>query len=192
MANCEYIVTKGFEFDCDNIIQPGLEQDAWIFNREDVTASYNATNKMLITDFTLPTGKTGYRVQQLGDAYTGTTTSMNEGTFVNTFNRTVAFIVPKNDPVTAAKILDKLANGEFVMVVQNKFHSEGEQNRFEIYGLEKGLKAASIDEDKYSEETNSGWQVTLTETGNAFPAQFLYKTNEATTLSRLNTLCPVA
>lgn len=185
MANCTYLIEKGFEFDCDNPIVSGLENDAWLINRKFLTVDYENVgtsanpvyDKHVIVNVGTTAGDddtTAVKIKQIGDAYSGTATSLNEGTFLNTFTHTVNILIPKNDPVSAKEILFQLANGEFVVIVKNKYHSEDEANRFQIYGLERGLKAASIDEDKYSEETNSGWAVSLTEAGNPYSAQFAW------------------
>lgn len=67
-------------------------------------------------------------------------------------------VVLANDPDVCNDIIDGLANGDFVVVLENKAKGLNKtenpgDSAFQVYGYYQGLKAAEIGNDKYSEET---------------------------------------
>lgn len=194
---CDYAIKRDIIEDCDNPLSPGLEQEGVIMNRKDVdfaTVAFNATRKNVIETLALKSGKKGYKVIVPGATpFTGTNTAMASGTYRNTFTNTVNMVILANDPDVCADIIDGLANGEFVVVLENKAKSlEKEENpgdsAFQVYGYYQGLKAAELSNDKYAEETNGGWSVSLQETKVPKSALFLYKTSYETTKAAVDTL----
>ena len=93
-------------------------------NRAEVdfgAVTFNATRKNVIETLALKTGKKGYKVQVFGATpFTGTNTALATGTYRNTFTNTVNMVVLANDPDVCNDIIDGLANGEFVIVLENK------------------------------------------------------------------------
>ena len=125
--------------------------------------------------------KKGYKVQVFGATpFTGTNTTLATGTYRNTFTNTVNMVVLANDPDVCNDIIDGLANGDFVVVLENKAKGLNKtenpgDSAFQVYGYYQGLKAAEIGNDKYSEETEGGWNISLQETKVPKSALFLYK-----------------
>ena len=78
-----------------------------------------------------------------------------------------------NGPEVANKVIDPLANGEFVVVAENRHKGTLGASAFQVYGLKQGLRASAGSNDKYAEETNGGWLVTLTESRAPDSALFL-------------------
>lgn len=69
----------------------------------------------------------------------------------------------------------------------NKTENPGD-SAFQVYGYYQGLKAAEIGNDKYSEETEGGWNISLQETKVPKSALFLYKTSYDATKTLVETL----
>ena len=72
-------------------------------------------------------------------------------------------VVLANDPDVCNDIIDGLANGDFVVVLENKAKGLNKtenpgDSAFQVYGYYQGLKAAEIGNDKYSEETEGGME----------------------------------
>lgn len=186
MANlCEKLLGACIGADCSNPIFSGLESGAYIGNKSEWTFTYDENNKNIITTMTPKTYGEGsseynavlYSVQQLGKTpYTGTNTSLVEGNVSNKFTNNFNFVVPDNSP-KAAEILDNLANGKFFAIIANEYDGSDGKGKFQIYGAKKGLVASAIDNDKYSEDTDGGWGVTLTETGTPNSAIFVEHKN---------------
>ena len=197
MAICDITIKKDIAPSCDDPIAPGLEQEGVIMNRADVdfgAVTFNATRKNVIETLALKTGKKGYKVQVFGATpFTGTNTALATGTYRNTFTNTVNMVVLANDPDVCNDIIDGLANGDFVVVLENKAKGLNKtenpgDSAFQVYGYYQGLKAAEIGNDKYSEETEGGWNISLQETKVPKSALFLYKTSYDATKTLVETL----
>lgn len=162
--------------DCANPSAKGVESLGKIINRADlnlagVTKSTNDANT--ISAMPLKSGKVAYDIIQPNKTpFSGTQTEMNEGTYQNTFNHTLSFVII-NHGSNIAKVVDELANGEFVVVLQNKKVDGGSSSPYQVYGLEAGLVASSMVRELYNDDTLAGWQVTMTETGVANSAMFV-------------------
>lgn len=194
---CDNAIKRDIELNCDDPIVPGLEQEGVIMNRSDIdfsTVAFNTTRKNVIETLAMKSGKKAYKVVVPGSTpYTGTNTALATGTYRNTFTNTVKMVILANDPDVCADIIDGLANGEYVAILENKAKNlQKEENpgdsAFQIYGYYQGLKAAEISNDKYSEETEGGWSVSLQETKVPKSALFYYKTDYDTTKTAIDTL----
>lgn len=189
---CDSIIAQGIGTSCEDMVQRGLEADGIIINRKDIDFSattFDESVNNIVKTLVLKTGKQGYPVSQLGATpFTGTNTTLVKGTYVNKFNNTVALVVLDNGAEVCENIIDKLANGEFVVILKNKHKGAGGKGEYQIYGYYQGLYAETIDNDKYSEETEGGWAVTLLETGTPKSGVFLWNTDKETTEAQFDSL----
>lgn len=191
MANlCEKTIKACITADCNNPIFSGLDSEGFIFNKKEIELTYETDggatgNPNVVTEIVMqPTGDdpsvtyTGYRIIQLGKTpYTGTTSTLVEGNVMNKFNNEVHIIIPDNSP-KAAQLIDDLKDGKFVVVLRNEYKGSDGRGEYQLYGGKKGLVATAIENDKYSEDTDGGWAVTLTEEGSPVSALFVeHKTN---------------
>lgn len=192
MNLCEKLLTSCISADCENPIYAGLEQTAFIFNRAevDIDAMEAASNKdgnlyksipmktHTVADETV--SYTGYKIVNLGKTpFTGSQTEMVEGNVANKFTNTFAFVVPDNSPA-AAGILDNIAGGKFLVVVNNQHKGSDGKGGFQLYGVKKGLVASTMTNDKYSEETDGGWAINLIEENTPVSALFIQHTTTDT------------
>lgn len=169
MANlCEKLISSCISADCNNPIFTGVEQTAYIFNFQHVTGyTVDTDNPNLITDLTMGelsegVTATGYRILNLGKTpFTGSNTAFAAGNVSNKFNETVVLVVP-DASATAAQQVDNLANGKFIVVLQNSYEGSDGTGKFQVYGLKKGLTASDISRDPYSADTDGAYMVTLT------------------------------
>lgn len=194
---CDNAIKRDIVANCDDPIVPGLEQEGVIMNRKDVdfsTVTFNATRKNVIETLALKEGKKAYKVVVLGSTpFTGTNTALATGTYRNTFTNIVNMVILANDPDVCNDIIDSLANGEYVVILENKAKNLLKEENpgdsaFQIYGYYQGLKAAELSNDKYSEDTDGGWSVSLQETKVPKSALFYYKTDYDTTKTAIDTL----
>lgn len=197
MTICDNAIKKDIAPSCDDPIVPGVEQEGVIINRADIdfaTVAFNATRKNVVEMLALKTGKKAYKVIVTGaNPFTGTNTALVAGTYRNTFTNTVNMVVLANDPDVCNDIIDGLANGEFVVILENKAKgllkdTNPGDSAFQIYGYYQGLKASEINNDKYSEETEGGWAISLQESKAPKSALFLYKTSYVITKATVDTL----
>lgn len=183
MEDCSKTIAKCIKASCSNPVYSGIDATGWIFNKADVTPVYyqsdpqddTTIDKHQVVSFTMATGKKGYEVQQLGKTpFTGTQTEMVEGTNANTFTNTLALVVPDNSLEVSKDIIDNLANGQFIVVLANSYEGGDSHSKYQVFGLSKGLTATAMTNDKYSEDTNGGWAVTLTEENVGVSGVFFY------------------
>ena len=180
MAVCDEVLKKDIIPSCDDPVVPGFEQEGVIMNRDDIdfaTTAFSATKKNVIETLALKTGKKAYKVVVPGNSpFTGSQVALAAGTYRNTFTNTIAIVVLDNGPDVCADIIDGLANGSYVVVLENKF---------------KGLQKETTPGDcafQYSEDTEGGWAATLEEQKAPKSALFLYKTSYDTTKTAIETL----
>ena len=174
---CPVKISAHIKENCSNPNFGGLEQVGYIINKEDIDAYVR--DGATISSLVLKTGAKAYAVQNAQKSpFNGTATSMTSGNAKNTFNRTCVILVPSNDPETSENVIDKLANGSFVVILENQYKNTAGDNAFEVFGIDKGLKASAIENDKYAEETDGGWKVTLVEEKTPHSATFLFASAE--------------
>lgn len=197
MAVCDELLKKDISPNCEDPVVPGYEQEGVIINRDDVdfaTTAFSATKKNVIETLALKTSKKGYKVVVPGNSpYTGSQTALATGTYRNSFTNTISLVVLDNGPDVCADIIDGLANGSYVVVLENKFKGLQKETTpgdcaFQVFGYYQGLRATAITNDKYSEETEGGWAVTLEETRAPKSGLFLFKTDYDTTKTAVGTL----
>lgn len=177
MGHCDKKISNCIKADCNAPVFTGIEAKAWLFNKEDVNITFSENDANVITDMTMVGTATGYTVTQFGKTpYSGTATSMVEGNAGNKFSNTFMFIVPDNSHTASNTVIDNLANGKFVAVIQNQFDGSDHESAYQVYGAKKGLTASAIDNDKYSEDTDGGWQITLVEENTPISGAFLVPT----------------
>lgn len=189
---CETIISKDIAVACEDMVSKGMEADGVLINRGDVdfTATvFDDTNKNIIKQLVLKTGKNGYAVMQPGNTpYTGTKSSLVVGTYRNSWTHEVQIVVLANTPEVAAEIIDRLANGKFLLILRNVTKGADGKGEFQIYGYAQGLTCSAGENDKYSEETEGGWLMTLQETSAPKSAMFLFNTDSETTTAQYESL----
>lgn len=193
---CDSIIARGISADCDNPIVKGFEADGIICNRADVDFSLSVLdndNKNIIKTLILKSGKKGFPVVQQGATpFSGAKTSLVAGTYRNTFTNEVPIAVLDNGPEVARDIIDGLANGSFVLILKNVHKGVEGKAEYQVYGYYQGLRASAIENEKYSQDTDGGWLVTLQETSVPKSAMFLYNTDSKTTEKQFKALLGAA
>lgn len=191
MGVCDDILKKDISPSCDDPVVQGLEQEGVIMNRADVDFAatvFNATRKNVIETLAMKEKKKAYKVVVPGKTpFTGTTTALATGTYRNSFTNTITLVILANDPDVCADIVDGF------VVLENKYKGlQKEENpgdaAFQVFGYYQGLTATTIENNKYSEDTEGGWTVTLEEQKAPKSALFLYKTSYEATKTAINTL----
>lgn len=177
---CEKLINGCIAADCSNPIYTGIESVAYIFNRSQIESfTFDQTNPNIVTAINMAevsegVDYVGYKIEQLSKTpFTGTTTTMNEGTVQNTFTEAVSFVVPDNSPA-ASMILDSIANGSFVVVLVNEYEGSDSKGKYQIFGSKKSLKCTACERDAYGDDTQGGWAVTLTAEGTPKSAVFVH------------------
>lgn len=189
---CDTVISQGIEQNCDNPIVKGLEPDGVIMNRGDIdfsSTTFDTDMKNVIKTMLLKSGKKGYPVVQMGaKPFTGAKTSLKTGTYRNTFTNEIPIAILDNGPAVAKNIIDGLANGSFVLILRNIHKGDDGKSEYQVYGYYQGLRASAIDNDKYSDDTDGGWLVTLKEESAPKSALFYFNTDSTTTATQYQSL----
>lgn len=196
-STCDYLIKQDIIPSCEDPIVPGVEQRGIIINRADIdfaTTAFNSSRANVIETLALKSGKKAYQVIMYGNSpFTGTQTALEVGTYRNTFTNTVSLVVLDNGPDVCSGVIDGLANGEYVVILENKYKANNKADNpgdaaFQVFGWYQGLKASEITNEKYSEDTDGGWLVNLQETNAPKAGLFFYKTDYETTSAAIDSL----
>lgn len=189
---CESLIKSDISFDCDNQSVRGLEPDGKIINRNDIDFSktvFDDTHKNIIKTLVLKSGKKAYDVVQMGSTpFSGVQSTLNVGTYHNTWQHQIPIAVLNNTPEVCDEIIDGLANGSFVVILRNKAKGTDGSAEFQVYGYANGLVASAGTNEKYSEDTDGGWLMTLQETAATKSAMFYFNTDATTTAKQYDSL----
>ena len=200
MSYCDGIISQDILQDCENPVVGGVERTGIIVNRSDIDFSLTEfetgadARKNVITKIGLKDGKKAYRVViSTNQPFTGTITTLEVGTNRNTFTNNVGMVILNNDPDVCANVIDGLATGEFVCILENKYKNINKDTNpgdsaFQIYGYYQGLSTTTLENDKYSEDTEGGWNVVLTEANSPKSALFYFDTDINTTRAKIESL----
>lgn len=190
--SCDYQLAADLVASCTVKPVKGIKSHGFIMNYNDIDMEATArdeNNPNIVKSLILKTGKKAYKMYVPGKSpYTGTKKTMSAGTYRNRFNKDVSIVILDNGPDVSYNIIDQLANGTFVIVLENKFPGSDNKNTFEIYGLEAGLTATALDDDKYSDDTEGGWLATLQEENAPTSGIFLFGESLSATRTALESL----
>lgn len=186
---CESLIAQDIKIPCEEQVTKGLESDGLIINRNDIDFAKSVVNGNVIESLVLKAGKKAYEIRQDGaNPFTGTKTELNVGTYRNRWKNTVSVVVLANTPDVCGNVIDGLANGKFVVILRNLSKGSDGKAEYQVYGYAQVLKAATGENDKYSDDTEGGWLVTLEEESVPKSAYFFYDTSSETTAAKYQSL----
>ena len=190
--SCDYKLAADLMANCENPSTKGLRNYGWIINIDYIdfeSCVRDESNPTILTTLVLQSGKKAYRMFVPGKTpFTGTNKALADGTYRKTFTKGVNLVILDNGPDVVNNIINPLANGQFVVILENKYGGKDGKNTFEVYGFEQGLSATAIADDKYSEDTDGGWSATLEESGAPSAGIFLFNQSVAATRTALASL----
>lgn len=185
---CDYAIAQDIAVSCENPQKSGMQNKGWLINYDDVDWATLAQTDNIVSKLALLQGR-AYEVVIPGKTpFTGTQTALVVGTYLNKFTKTVSIVILNSGPDVSKNVIDQLANGRFIFIGENKYRGADDKNTFEIFGLEQGLTASEMTNDKYSEDTDGGWAATLTEENAPSSGIFFFAESLATTRAALASL----
>ena len=186
---CESLIAKDIIIPCEDQVTKGLEGDGLIINRDDIDFTKTTVEGNLISAIVLKTGKKAYAIRQEGSKpFTGAKTELTVGTYRNSWKNTIAIVVLANTPDVCANIIDGLANGKFVVILRNLSKGSDGKAEYQVFGFAQALKASAGENDKYSDDTEGGWLITLEEESVPKAAYFFYDTSSEQTAAKYASL----
>lgn len=190
--SCDYKLAADLVANCEETSVSGVRNNGWIINSDDIdrdSCTRDASNPNILNTLVLKSGKKAHRMYVPGKTpFSGTNKALASGTYRNKFTKSVGLIILDNGPDVVKDIINPLANGSFVVILENKYGGKDGKNTFEVYGFEQGLSATAMSDDKYSEETDGGWSATLEESGAPSAGIYLFNDSVATTRTAITSL----
>lgn len=188
MELCDFALAQEIGVSCDNPQKAGLRNKGYLMNYDDIDWDTLAQTDNVVTKLALLKSRAFPVVVPGKTPFTGTQVALTAGTYLNKFTKTAAIVVLNSGPDVSKNIIDQLANGRFVFIFENKYAGTDGKNTFEIYGLEQGLVASEMTNDKYSEDTDGGWAVTLVEENAPSSGIFFFTESLTATRAALKSL----
>lgn len=187
MSDCVKYVLAGIVRNCANQVQKGVEMTGWIINRDHVDLINSKVEGSKITALEFNEGapdKPLFPIVIAGKTpFNGLKASLVVGTYSNSWTKEAPIVILDTGAAVVENVINPLtaADSSFILVVENKYKGQDGDNAYEVYGYDQGLVASAGENDKYNEEANGGWKVTLTEEAAAHAALFLEPTVEEAT-----------
>ena len=153
---CNTIITTGFVLNCNVPPVGGIDANIVLINYDDInrgTTTFNATNELLVENFALKTGKTGYLLEGVKQS-NGKNYSLVLGeNLPNRFKHGISGKI-LNPSVANKSQFQKIANGKFVAVIKQNWKGVDNKDAFEILGYESGLELLEATNNS-TEESNT-------------------------------------
>lgn len=146
-VDCTGNLTADILFDCANAPIGGIEQNVILINKDDidvVNTTTDATNRVLVTNLQLKTGKSGYLLsgvkQSNGKAWELVKKENAPDKFKHTFSGVIF-----NPSAANKQQADGLSKGtKYVAVVEQVWKGIDSEDAFEILGLTSGLELMTM------------------------------------------------
>lgn len=173
---CLGVISANIDEDCENPRVIGYEDTAIIINRSDIDwtgVTYNSSNPRIVEALALISLKKPYAIYnpRLADAsFNGTQTALNADT--RHYTKTLQFYYKGIGADAAANVVEPLAKGEYVVILQRKDHSG--HGSFQIFGMQNGIYAT----EQVQDETTGYWLMTMA-IDEPFAETELFKTDYA-------------
>ena len=181
--------------DCSDIIQPGVESEAYIINLADIDrATSTVDSDGMITNIAITTvGAAAYLVQTLERGLRGEV-ALVKGTYVSSYDHKVGIKIFDNSPLIK-KGIDNLEKGKYCIILKNKYLKSSAvspelvgQTVYEAYGWTQGLQAMEITRATDDNELKSGYNIvmgTMEGEQETFLPRIVFKTSLAATEAML-------
>ena len=156
---CLGVISANIDEDCDNPRVIGYEDTALIINRSDIdwtSVTYNSSNNRIVEGIALVSSKKPYVIfnpRLSNPSFNGTQTALNADN--GHYTKTLQFYYKGIGGEAAMDVVEPLAKGEYVVILQRKDHSG--HGSFQIFGLQNGIYAT----EQVQDETTGYWLMTM-------------------------------
>lgn len=151
------LVTSHQLVNCNTKPKAGMEVTILIGNRTEISSlGYNASNAYIVESITMVTGKKFWKFQGIKQSNVFETT-MQRLKYFNGWNHGGSFLIFDNSGATVKQITDEIANGDFVVIVENKNKGADGEMAFEMHGFGCGLVATEIKRAPQDQDTQGAW-----------------------------------
>lgn len=154
-TDCNSLLTGDILYDCNTPAQPGIEVDVLLVNRADIDITstvVSPTNKILITNFNLKTGKTGFLVKGVKQIFAASQELVKKEIGADKWKHTFTGAILNISAENKLRLQELSEGTNLVAIIETKFKGEDKADAFHVLGFEQGL-----------ELTTSTWSTTENE-----------------------------
>ncbi len=150
-------ITQGADYNCQDPIQPGLEPQIILMNKDDIASVTIVDNK--ITNIALKAGKTAYLFEGDRQSINASFEHIEQGV-TNGYSHNLMFQVYEIG--TSQKLnLEKLAIGNTVGITFNMDVPGNADGYFEVFGIGAGMEAETLTRINRDLDTGASFSVSL-------------------------------
>jgi len=186
--NCG-LLTASLGINCDEPIVSGVNDRIWIMNKDDVDSLTYGATKETISAIVMGSGKVAFTIQGKNDSV-DPKTELAKARFSTNQNHEVLFRIFDNSVAVKTQV-NKMANGKYIVVIENNHVNAAADSAFEVYGEIAGMELAEGSRMPTDVESEAGWVMTLRSPERSkeprVPATFL-DTDYSTSKTALNAL----
>lgn len=155
MPSCDGLLSGDILNDCLNPSVGGLEANVLLFNSEDINKSattYDASNKLIVTNFQVKTGKTGYLLESVKQIHALKFEYVKKELGNDRYKHTFSFVILNPTAANRNKLFE-MNGGRFTVMVESKFKGASSAEPFLIGGYDSGMELQTI---AYASNENDG------------------------------------
>lgn len=162
MFSCVGDISCGIGINCNNPLEAGYRGRAILYPAAGVTITRDATNPRRIVSIALKSGYKSIKVDNVNlTPFAGSATTGNGDAGYPKFQKTLVMQVPQRGAGVSEKVIEPLAFGRFVALVEMEQHSV-KDGVIQVLGASQALRVADPSTITRQEDANGGaWGVTL-------------------------------
>lgn len=140
---CDGILTSDILFDCDNAMVGGIEVNVLLFNHKDLNKSavtFAPTNKMIMTNFQLKAGKTGFLFQGVKQVNSGSFELVKKEMGPDKFKHIFAGTILNFSAENKERLMEMSEGGKYAVMLELKWKGGAAADAFQLFGYDSGLE----------------------------------------------------
>lgn len=182
MSGCSLVTTNIGTASCKKITG-GVAPTFYIANKDEIVSYAPASgNAMVIEGITMVSGKKFFTVAGKLQSVEPKVT-IKPGKYQNSTIHETTFLIFDLQPLSLLQI-NKMIDGNFVLIIQNNETGVDGNTKYDVYGIDGGMRISGGTMEKNNTDTLGAVQLTLTTPDYALEGDFVkrfYDTDSATT-----------
>jgi len=144
---CEGLISADILFDCANPAIGGIEADVLLINAEDIditATTISNTNKALVTNLALKTGKTGYLLAGVKQVNGANSELVKKEMGPDKFKHVFSGVILNPSAANKLQATNLSEGAKYVVVIEQKWKGASNADAFVILGYKSGLELQTM------------------------------------------------
>jgi hypothetical protein len=144
---CEGLISADMLFDCANPAIGGIETDVLLINAEDVdiaATTFSSTNKTVVTNLALKSGKSGYILQGVKQVNGANTELVKKEMGPDKFKHVFSGVILNASAANKLQATNLSEGSKYVVVIEQKWKGASNADAFVVLGLKSGLELQTM------------------------------------------------